>query len=125
MVTVSIVGIIEVWDKQPRGLTIEPEMLGERQMQKTPQMDSYLQDIRWERCPEHISEGLKNYILNNISTGGFLHAVLVNDLFGAFGRADEINKEQMHQIIQFLHNEVPAVCFGTQEKYIAWLSRRK
>ena len=80
--------------------------------------------IEWGKCPEHISEGLKNYVLKHINTGGFLHAVLINDLFGAIGRADETNKADLPDIIRFIHNELPTICYGTQEKYIAWLSRR-
>ena len=94
-------------------------------MQKTPQLDEYIKEIDWEKCPEHIREGLKNYVLNHISTGGFLHAVLVNDLFSAIGRADETNKLEIHKIIQFIYNELPTTCYGSQESYLKWLARRK
>ena len=93
-------------------------------MNKTPELDTYIDEIDWEKCPEHIREGLKNYIINSISTGGFLHAVLVNDLFSAVGRADETNKVQLHEIIRFIYNHLPTSSYGSQERYLEWLRRR-
>ena len=94
-------------------------------MTDTPELDEYIKEIDWEKCPEHIREGMKNYVINRISTGGFLHAVLVNDLFCAIARADETNKLEIHKIIQFIHNELPTTCYGSQERYLEWLRRRQ
>ena len=36
--------------------------------------------IHWEDCPEAVLGGLQRYVLKGIRTGGFLEAVLTNDL---------------------------------------------
>ena len=87
-------------------------------------LEDSMNDIDWDNCPDHVRPALENYILNRIGTGGFLYQVLVNDLFGAFGRADEINKKEMDLIIRFLFNEVPTVCYGTPKKVAQWLQGR-
>ena len=85
----------------------------------------FLESLNWDACPKHCSEGLKNYVINRINTGGFLHAVLINDLFGAFSRADPTNRNDLHDIIMFIYNELPVKCYGTQEKYEGWLRQRE
>lgn len=39
--------------------------------------------------------------------GGFVTAVLANDLVGAAGRADEVNIRRLAEYASFLHNEMP------------------
>ena len=72
--------------------------------------------------PEHTIGGLVRYIVDGIPPGDFLQAVLTNDLMGAFGRADEENGLCLRHICNFLYNDAPAVCFGSEEKMVAWMS---
>lgn len=52
--------------------------------------------------------------------GGFLRALLSNDLMGAFARADEQNAAAMHKWCIFLHNYAPAGCYGSPEAVRQW-----
>jgi len=52
--------------------------------------------------------------------GDFLTAVLENNLMEAVGRADDINREHLHTICMFVHNELPANCHGSPAKVLAW-----
>ena len=82
----------------------------------------YIDQIDWTLCPNSVKPSLKNYLGWHIPTGGFLQAVLSNDLTGAFGKADEINRECLHDIIKFLYNEAPIIAWGSRERYHDWLN---
>lgn len=66
-------------------------------------------------------ETLERYVQNKIPTGGFLKAVLENDLVEAFGQADDINKYRIGEIIKYIYNELPSLCWGSPEKVQNWL----
>ena len=78
-------------------------------------------DRNYEFLPEHIRCAMQRYIENRIPPGGFLMAVLSNNLVEACSRADSINRERLFDIVSFLYNEVPSVCWGSPEKVKAWL----
>jgi len=65
---------------------------------------------------------LQRYVEQRIPTGGFLYAVLTNDLFEAMGKADEKNRVALHQICMLVYNELPSVCWRTHEKVEEWLN---
>ena len=70
-------------------------------------------------------ESLQRYADNHIETGGFLRAVLENDLMEAVGRADEINQQDLFDICGYVYNDMPAICHGSPEKVQAWLDAGK
>ena len=72
-----------------------------------------------------ILETLYNYIDEGCPTGGFLNAVLSNNLKESFGRADNFNQEHLHDIVQFLYNEAPGPCWGSPDKVKAWIEKHK
>jgi hypothetical protein len=55
-----------------------------------------------------------------IPPGDFLTAVLSNDLFEAWGRADEFSKADMDLIVRFVYNQLPGDCWGTRERVKQW-----
>ena len=63
--------------------------------------------------PEHMIEGLVQYVMVGRPVGHFLRAVLSNDLKEACNRADEKNKTQLHAYIFFLFNYTPIGCWGS------------
>ena len=73
--------------------------------------------------PDRTLAGLKRYADQHVPTGDFLQAVLSNDLRGAFGRADDENLAALQAIVQYCHNELPSTCWGSPERYQAWISR--
>lgn len=70
--------------------------------------------------PEHCRDGMRLYITDGIMPGGFLTAVLENDLVGAFGKADSINSGRMEDYARFIYNYAPRGCHGSRVKVIAW-----
>lgn len=72
------------------------------------------------RVPEHVAEGLIAYVRHGRPVGGFLTAVLCNDLKEAVGRADEQCLDNLVAIVGWLYNEAPAACWGSLEKVNAW-----
>ena len=83
-----------------------------------------MQDIDYSKLPEHMRDGFRRYIEKGIPGGHFMTAVLSNDLMGAFGRADDINRARMFDICAFLHNEAPRGCFGSPEHVNDWIKDR-
>lgn len=70
--------------------------------------------------PEHCREGMHDYIMNGIRPGGFLCAVLSNNLIDAFARADSINSARLEDYAKFLSNYAPQECYGSPETVDLW-----
>lgn len=75
--------------------------------------------------PELTAETLVDYALDGTPTGGFLQAVLSNDLFEAYGRADDYNMAAMRQIVEFVYNSLPSECWGSVERVAGWTGLNK
>lgn len=73
-----------------------------------------------ELIPEHMQGGVRRWIENGILPGGFLTCVLENDLKGALGRADMINRHRLFEIVEYFYSYAPALCWGSVEKVAAW-----
>lgn len=79
--------------------------------------------INYEILPSHLRGGLQRYIEQGEIPGGFLQAVIANNLCESFGRADEVNRVRMFDIVNFMHNEAPGQCWGSPAKMKAWAAR--
>ena len=77
----------------------------------------------WE-VPKYILDIINRYVDDDVPPGGFLTAVLSNDLVGAFAWADSDCKSALPDIVRYLNNEIPAVCWGSKDKVEAWLNRK-
>lgn len=66
-------------------------------------------------------EGLNAYIETGRPTGGFLRAVLTNDLMMAVDRADDGNRRNLPAYVGYLYNEAPMACYGSPEKIKEWM----
>jgi len=77
----------------------------------------------YSKLPEHMQDGMRLYIERGIEGGSFMTAVLCNDLMGAAGKADHINRECLFDYCNFLYNEAPTSCHGSREKVEAWIER--
>ncbi len=78
----------------------------------------------WDWIPDHMWDGMREWIENGVPQGDFLMAVLSNDLKEACGRADNINQRRLFQYCQFLYNAAPSACWGSPEQ-VAWWRERK
>jgi len=65
--------------------------------------------------PERTIHSLKLYSEHKCQPGGFLTAVLQNDLFAAMGRADTENKQALPDIVTYIYNEMPGDCWGSEK----------
>jgi hypothetical protein len=73
--------------------------------------------------PEHTHIALVEYKDNGKPIGHFLTAVLTNDLFESFQRADEKNIKAMKEIVNWVYWEMPSIAWGTKEKINAWIEQ--
>lgn len=78
--------------------------------------------IDYSLLPEHIQGAAQRYVEHGIAPGGFLTAVICNDLFGAVGRADSTNRRALPEICQFWYAEAPGVCWGSPERMERWMN---
>ena len=78
-------------------------------------------DINYGRLPRHLQGGVKRYIEKGIPPGGFLTAVITNNLRLAIGHADPTSLAALPEIVRFFHNEPPGGCWGTSEEMKLWM----
>ena len=81
-----------------------------------------MSEIDYSGLPEHLRGGMQRYIEHGIPPGGFLTAVLENDLAGAFGRADNTSLAALHDIVRWAHWVMPAGAWGSPAKVQAWIT---
>lgn len=71
--------------------------------------------------PEHIKSAIDGYVDHGHPVGGFVYAVLCNDLFEAAVRADEYSHLCLAGICRYIFNFTPAPCWGSKKKVVAWM----
>ena len=70
--------------------------------------------------PEITRESLDAWAESARPTGGFLRAVLENNLREAFARADYDNTLAMPAIMSYVYNELPGLCWGSPGRVAEW-----
>ena len=81
--------------------------------------------IDYSKIPESTMETLEAWIESARPTGGFVYAVLSNNLYEAMGRADESNRAALYEICCWLQNRAPIGCWGSPESVAAWTEFKK
>jgi len=66
-------------------------------------------------------ESINRYVTDGVPPGGFLRALLANDLKESFGRADSHNRMTMFNLVCYVVNEIPASCHGSSESVVNWI----
>lgn len=74
----------------------------------------------WSLVPHHQREGIFEYIRVGRPTGGFLFALLSNDLFDAVSRADPGSMGGMKATVNFMRR-MPIGCYGSRDAVIKWM----
>lgn len=74
--------------------------------------------------PGHTRVALSAYVEEGIIPGGFLTAVLCNDLFGAVARADALNAACLVDICKFIYNRLPGDTWGSAEIMRDYVARK-
>lgn len=75
--------------------------------------------------PVYTKEAIDLYVSDGIPTGSFVYAVLTNNLFDAVARADSTNIMFLREICQYIYNDIPSNCWGSQEKVNNWLEMKR
>lgn len=73
--------------------------------------------------PQRTIDTIDNYVLHGLEPGGFVTAVLCNDLAGAVGTADRENLAALPDIVKYVYNECPSDCWGNQNKVNAYFKK--
>lgn len=83
--------------------------------------------LLWEyEIAEHLHGGLERYLKDGIRPGGFLLAILMNDLCGAVNRmASFAAMDSIARIVRFLQNEASDSVWGSPEKVEAWIANEE
>ncbi len=64
------------------------------------------------RIPAHLHDGMIEWAINAQRPGGFLSAVISNDLFQSFATADPQSAEALGGIVKWFYNSAPSRCHG-------------
>lgn len=81
--------------------------------------------FRGHVLPENLQESIDAFVELGRPTGGFLQAVLDNDLRQAFAKADERSIEALPAVIGYLYNECPAECWGFNGASAEWIQQKR
>lgn len=74
--------------------------------------------------PEHLQEGIRNYLEHGLRPGHFLGAVICNDPAKAAEHADHVSSQQLVDVVKFFIAFAPGTSHGSKEKLEAWLAVR-
>lgn len=72
--------------------------------------------------PPLYAPGLARYLFDRVRPGGFLLAVLHNDLAEAVNRMNPGSLEALRSLVLFLHDFAPANSWGSSALVEAWLA---
>jgi hypothetical protein len=64
---------------------------------------------------EDTKETIRLYVEEGYSSGGFMTAVLCNDLMDALSTADLENRANIFDIVQYIYNNIPFGVWGSRE----------
>ncbi len=79
-------------------------------------------DDNERKIPPRTKAGLLAYRDERRPPGGFLRAVLENDLAGAFAKADSENLAAMRGIVGWVYWEMPGAAWGSPGAVEEWLA---
>jgi len=79
----------------------------------------------WALLPQHMRGPMQRYLDYGIPPGGFLEAVLANDLSGAVARADAVNRRYLPEIVSFVQWYCPVACWGSPDAVSDWIADKQ
>ena len=80
--------------------------------------------FRGFRIRSDMLDAIKRYTEDHEPRGDFLRAVISNDLRNAVGYADDDNLTNLPAFVAYFHNIAPGPCWGSPEKYLAWIGKK-
>ena len=90
-------------------------------------MQKYKQrlDFTGFKMTQQSQESLYNYLVHGFEPGGFMMAVLSNDLYGAVARADFVNTDLISQYARWIESRAPYGSYGDRETVRGWLGKNE
>ena len=82
-----------------------------------------INEKNYSLIPERVMNNLLAYVEGQEALGGFLYAVMSNNLFQAVGRADTEMKPLIPLLVHYIHWEIPGECHGSPEHVKAWMEK--
>ena len=82
-------------------------------------------DFSGYKMTEQSKESLYNYFVHGFEPGGFMTAVLSNDLYGAVGRADFVNIDLIGEYARWIESRAPYGSYGDRETVKGWLRKNE
>ena len=83
----------------------------------------YLQRLDAREVPEHLHAGIIAYLTAGVPPGGYLRAVLSNDLTEAVKRADASGREGgLIALVMFLFHDAPHPAWGSPKAVSDWMA---
>lgn len=84
------------------------------------------QFIRYDTVPTlYMAEPVARYVELGELYSDFLRSLLEGNLFLVTAYADDTNRRNLLAWVQWLHNNVPSVCYKSKEKVEAWIADRR
>lgn len=81
-------------------------------------------DLSRSGVPSHLHAGLERYVIDHIQPGGFMLAVLSNDLGKAAMYADTRSWEGLPLTMRFIRNHLTDEMWGNAASVEQWLAGR-
>ncbi len=78
----------------------------------------------WSLIPEHMRGAVSRYVMHGLHPGGFLPAIICNDLQSAVARADSVNQSRIADYIRFFSSHVPRAAWGAESMMNKWMKGR-
>jgi hypothetical protein len=75
--------------------------------------------LRAGHVPDHLRGGLLRYVEHGILPGGYLQAILCNDLREAVMRSASRSFDELQVVARFVDSYLSAIA-GTRERVLAW-----
>ncbi len=88
-------------------------------------LDRGLSASCYDEIPASMLPALYGYVAEGKRPGGFLTAVIENNLLAAVSRADARNLKALPVWVKFFYNCTPSECFGSVEKMREWMKARQ
>jgi hypothetical protein len=83
-----------------------------------------MSEIDYDTVPVgYMAMGLLLYVEQGVEPGGFMRALLSNDLRGAIASADGTNIARIPHWVSWMENNLPSGSWGSAANYQGWVMR--
>lgn len=74
--------------------------------------------------PRHCAVAFCEYLDHGRPLGGFLQAIVANDLYVAAKKSDPMNYQALRQYVDFLYEAADPRAYGSYKRYDVWVKTR-